>query len=350
VKLLDWLVLRRFVGAYLAFASIVVVIFVLADLFTHVDRFTPEPGQSIVVATAIHYAAIIPETYYLFAPFVSLIAGMWVVASLSRSNELIPLMAAGVRPLRIVAPIFVAASALGAVMWVDREAVIPALSDVRRDDFARKEHRLGSPVPDRAGGILSARWYWTKGRRLLEARYTILDPAGREVLSAIAGKADPEPGGWRMREGVLVQAGDPDVIKRIDAKDGWLLETDITPTDVECAIEDLQMLSSAQLRQQIARMPGMRFLEVQLARRIAWPAAGIVLLLLGLPFVLEQGRGGGPLGLIVCIGICALFFVANALFEDMGARPGGLSPVVAAWLANGVFGAAGGVAFARARV
>jgi hypothetical protein len=205
-------------------------------------------------------------------------------------------------------------------------------------------------VPDRNGGILSARWYWTKGRRLLEARYTMLDPAGREVLSAIAGKADPEPGGWRMREGVLVQAGNPDIIKRIDAKDGWLLETDITPTDVECAIEDLQMLSSAQLRQQIARMPGMRFLEVQLAKRIAWPAAGIVLLLLGLPFVIAQGRSGGPLGLIVCIGICALFFVANALFEDMGARPGGLSPVVAAWLANGVFGAAGAIAFARARV
>ncbi len=67
-------------------------------------------------------------------------------------------------------------------------------------------------------------------------------------------------------------------------------------------------------------------------------------------FVLRQERGAAPLGLLVCVGICASFFVATAFFEDMGSRPGGLDPRVAAWAANVVFGVVGVAGLARARV
>lgn len=353
VRIIDRLVLRRFVGAYLAFATILITIYTLADLFTHVERFAPEPGgRSLGVAMLVHYSVQVPEVYYLFAPFVSLAAGMWVVASLRRSNELIPLMAAGVRPARIVAPIFVASAALASVMWLDREVVIPRLSSLRREQsrFTEKEWLLGWPVPDRVGGVLTPRLYWTRDRRLIEPRYSLLSPDGKETLSVIAGTADPCPGGWLLKDGFIVRSGEVDAIEKIPPG-GWLLETDITPSDVECAIDDLQSLSSAQLRQQIARMPGLRRnLEVQLARRVSWPAATVVLLLLGLPFVLQEQRAGPAIGLLACMALCALFFVTNAMFEDMGARPGHLDPAIAAWVADAVFGAIGAIALARKQV
>jgi lipopolysaccharide export LptBFGC system permease protein LptF len=354
VKVLDRLVLRRFVGAYGAFSTIVLVVFVFADLFTHLDRFLGAKGGGFLQSAFDYYRAILPETWYMFAPFVSLVAGMWVVASLHRSNELIPLMAAGVRPLRVVAGILGTTALLAVLMWADRELLIPRLAELRRQ-FSKNVGRgfvIPNPVPDPRNGVLSGRMYSYPDHHLIEARYTRLDDRGREELTLLAGSALPEEGGWRLRDGVRVKRAPDgrDTIARIDSATGWLLETDIKWRDLECAIEDLQFVSADDLRSQIDRMPGMRSLEVQLAKRLAYPAASLVLLLLGLPFVLKPGKGGPTLGLLLCMGLCALFFVTTSLFEDMGSRPGGLDPVVAAWVSNIVFGIAGVIGFIRARV
>jgi lipopolysaccharide export system permease protein len=351
VKLLDRLVLRRFVGAYAGLAIVVLVVFIFADIFTHLDRFT-RGDASFVEAAAVYYAATLPETFYLFAPFLSLIAAMWVVASLRRAHELVPLLAAGVRPLRVILPLFAATTALALLMWLDRELLIPSLADLRRtvSRFYTKEYRFASPVPDRTGGVLSGRYYHAGHRRLIEARYTRLDDAGKEVLTAAAWSADEVPGGWLLRDGVRVHAGTQDTVARIDSKTGWFLETDVRAIDVECAIEDLQYLSSRELRGQIERMRGVRSLEVQLARRVAYPVSSLVLLLLGLPFVVLREEGAFAFGVLLCTAICALFFVATGFFESMGARPGGIPPALAAWMANGVFGVAGVVAWVRGKV
>lgn len=349
MRVLDRLVLKRFFGAYLGFLAMVLVVYVFADLFGHVEHFS---GSKVgfLRAVAGYYLVTLPEIYYLFAPFLALIAAMWVMASLQRANELIPLLSAGIRPRRIVAPVFLAVTLFAALMWADRELVVPALADLRREvSRNRKDSRLPAPVADAKGGVLSGRVYLTAERRLVEARYTLLDERGREVYSLLAWTADPVLDGWLLRDGVIVRQGDPTRVERI-APAGFPLRTDIRPIDIEAAIDEVHYLSSRQLKDQIDRLPGRRSLEVQLAKRLAYPASSLVLLVLGLPFVLRPEKQAAVLGLLGCLGLCALFFVVTSVGEDMGGRPGGPPPLVAAWAANAVFGAAGVAAFLRLKV
>src|SRR5581483_2338634 len=116
LRTLDRMILRRFAWTYAVFASSVVVIFVVTDIFNKFYRFAGE-NRSIWIVLAEYYAGVIPEIYYMLAPFVTLIAALWVVFEMRRHNELVPLMAAGVPPRRIVAPLFAAGFVLAGVMF-----------------------------------------------------------------------------------------------------------------------------------------------------------------------------------------------------------------------------------------
>jgi lipopolysaccharide export system permease protein len=354
-RILDRWVLRRFALTYVAFAASVVAMFVVTDGFNHLDVFhaaalrTKRPLSAIVLS---HYAAAVPDIYYLLAPFVTLIAAMWVVFELRRNNELVPLQAAGVPPWRVTAPLFAAALALAGAMYLDKELVIPHFYvQYRETTNLKRTHVLVNPIPDRTDGVLSARFFLPQTFELQEARYTRLDASGGEAVCAVASMAHPaegEPAGWVFENGFRIERQDgADRLTPIGPA-GLLIATDVRPRDVEsAAVDTFGYLTSQQLREQYVRIPAFRHIEVELWRRTAYPCASVILLLIGLPFVLRGDKGAAALGLIVCIGFCALFFLLTAFFEDMGARPGGIPPIVAAWLANICFLVPGLAAFAR---
>jgi lipopolysaccharide export system permease protein len=355
MKVLDRWVLRRFAFTYLAFAASVLLMFVMTDGANHIDQFhaqAQKTGESSWRIALAHYSATVPDIYYLLAPFVTLVAAMWVVFELRRNNELVPLMSAGIAPWRVTAPLFVAAAVLAGAMYLDRELVIPRFAEQHRESTnLKRTHVLIDPVPDRVEGVLSARYFMPKTRELVEARYTRLDETRHgEVICAVASSAhySAQWGGWIFRDGFRVERKDgAEAYEPID-HDGVLIETDVRPVDCESAAADmLGYLTSAQLREQLERIPAFRHIAVELGRRTAYPCASIVLLLIGLPFVLRGDKGAAAVGLIVCIALCAVFFLLTAVFEDMGSRPGGIPPQLAAWLANIVFLLPGLAAFLR---
>jgi lipopolysaccharide export system permease protein len=327
--------------------------FVVTDGFNHVDVFhaaatkTHRPLGAII---ASHYAAVIPDVYYLLAPFVTLVAAMWVVFELRRNNELVPLQAAGVAPWRVTLPLFLAAFLLAFVMYADKELVIPSFyKQYRTMTNLKRTHVLINPIPDTQEGVLSARFFMPETLELEDARYTKLDSRGGEAVSAIASSAHYIEGGWVFEDGFRMErvAGEDRFTPISHA--GLLIPTDVRPLDVEsAAVDTFGYLTSAQLREQILRIPAFRHISVELWRRTAYPCASIILLLIGLPFVLRGDKSAAAIGLMVCIALCALFFILTAFFEDLGARPsGGVPPWLAAWLANLTFLGPGVVVFLK---
>jgi lipopolysaccharide export LptBFGC system permease protein LptF len=349
---LDRWIVGRFLVGYVAFFASILTVFVAADCLNKMDTFLDE-HRPLVLAIADYYAAVLPEIYYVLAPFVTLAAALWVVFELKRHNELVPLMAAGIAPWRVCAPMVAAGVLLAGVMFADREVVVPAFASKRRanSDIERKQAFDVNPIPDRSGGILAARAYVPRSHSLHEASYTLLDPEGRESISAIASSAECVPGGWLFRDGALVRretgSGEPrDVVETIPHA-GRLFQSDIELLDVESSIDEITYLSTAEMERQYARIPAFKHLGVQLARRYSYPFSSVVLLLLGLPLVLRGDKAAAALGFLACTGLCALFFLATAFCEDLGTRPGGPPPALAVWLPNVAFGVPGLVAFLR---
>jgi len=75
-----------------------------------------------------------------------------------------------------------------------------------------------------------------------------------------------------------------------------------------------------------------------------FPLTHLVLLLIGLPFVLNQENRSVFLGVLVSVGICVAFYVVNAMCMELGEK-GYLQPIVAAWLPVLFFGGVGVVLF-----
>jgi lipopolysaccharide export LptBFGC system permease protein LptF len=79
--------------------------------------------------------------------------------------------------------------------------------------------------------------------------------------------------------------------------------------------------------------------QVALQRKISFPFVTIVMTLIAVPFAVTIGRAGAMAGIGVGIALALVYWTAIQLFAAMGAG-GLLSPVLAAWAPNLLFGAA----------
>ena len=78
---------------------------------------------------------------------------------------------------------------------------------------------------------------------------------------------------------------------------------------------------------------------VQLQRKVAFPFVTLIMTLLAVPFAVTTGRRGALYGIGVGIVLAIVYWTMLSVFGALGA--GGLiSPVLAAWAPNILFGAA----------
>jgi lipopolysaccharide export LptBFGC system permease protein LptF len=78
---------------------------------------------------------------------------------------------------------------------------------------------------------------------------------------------------------------------------------------------------------------------VQLHRKVAFPFATIIMALLAIPFAVTTGRRGAMYGIGIGIALSIAYWVILNVFSALG-EGGVLTPTLAAWSANILFGAA----------
>ena len=75
---------------------------------------------------------------------------------------------------------------------------------------------------------------------------------------------------------------------------------------------------------------------MNLQKKLAWPAAPLVLMLVGVPFAFTTGRRGALYGLGLSVILAVVYHAAVALFTALGSAEY-LPPMAAAWAPNGIF-------------
>lgn len=358
VPLLDrWLGLRL-VRAWLAFAFVILLVFLVLDAFTNLEDLTKGGWP----AFERRYALALPELFLSACPFVTLGAALWVVVQLRRNAELAALLAAGIDPRRLLVPFLALATLLAPLMWADREHVLPGLAHLRRERKGRQAFERPRPVPvNRAdgdgGGVLAPRFLISGTGELRDVRYTELDERFRERRSILAATGRATPEGWLLEQGWVVERtappGDPggalvEAVAPI-ASGGVLVRTRTNLADVEAAVEAQAYLPAKQLRDQLRRTPGFKHLAMQLYERATYPLAALVLLLVAVPIALGGGPGAVDAFMRVLVGLSlsGVYFLLTSLCYELGSREA-LPPAVAAWLPVAVFGGVGLYRLARA--
>lgn len=298
-----------------------------------------------------------PQWVYYILPLAVLLGALVTVGLLTKNSELVVMKACGISLYRVAVPMLAGALVAGGVLFLLEETVLGPAN--RRAEALRHVIRGGSP---QTFDVLHRQW--VTGSRGEIYHFNYYDPRGRQLM----GLSVYEFGERRQILGRRVYAERATYVAdgeagRWKAEQGWTRELDpngetrtFTPfTATEIALEpasyfgteppDERFMSYSQLRDYTARLQATGYdvsaQLVALERKVSFPFVTIVMTLLAVPFAVTTGRRGAMYGIGVGIVLAIFYWVAISVFAALGT--GGLvTPTIAAWAPNLLFGAGAG--------
>lgn len=198
----------------ICFASLTGLLIVV-QVFSNLDefmRYAEKRGQSLAEVLFNYYGPYALATFERLSGLFAMLALLFVVAWLYRTNEFTALMAAGVTKWRVIRPLLIASAFVIFGASALREFVIPAFQDKldsNPQDLTGEVARLVKPMVDNRAGVLIT------GRHLLPVLQHIVDPAlqlqnpqmvaayGRRINAAVAEYrvgTEGRPTGYLLRE------------------------------------------------------------------------------------------------------------------------------------------------------
>ncbi len=352
MKTIDRHLVKELVKFTLLACLSVVVIYLLIDLFEELNYFTSRRVSLFVIL--LNYAYTLPSAVTLLYP-VSLILAVFVVyGQMVRHRELHALQSAGVSVRRLFLPAVGLGAASVVVYLVGNELVtIPAnarLSDLRR---TRIEKRQAAQVQKRSnvyfvgeqGRVFYIREFASDGV-MQNFSLTELGPDRRVVRRVDGAEAVYVDGHWLGRN-LSIREFDGAGNERLTQTESLDL-TMITekPADFVGTARPVEETSTAALRSYISRMrragENVAKQEVEYYYRFSYSLIGLVVVVLGLPIAVRLRRGGTMFGLGLGLLFSFLYWGAIQMSRAYGTSHV-VSPALAAWLPNIVFGAVAAV-------
>jgi lipopolysaccharide export system permease protein len=365
-RLLDRYVLGIFLPAVLLFTVTLLFLFVAVDFARNLGRFLEmkDPGGPLYQFILMYYLYRIPLLMLILIPAVTLFAPTFTVIKLARANEILPIAASGISLHRMSLPFVAAAALAGLTMAAMDEFVLPMVGPgISATEAMRIRRNFDFNVEDWDGQTqLWGRKYTLSDQLLSEGvRITRLDEAKEPIEVIIAERCqwNAKLKRWVAFEGSVEHSTiivyEPGMKPRIKTepipKDGYVVNCKLTPETLRKDMGGAPPDTFLPLRNQIREMrryPHVPSIVIRVHQRFSFPLSPLVLLLVGLPFVMDPHSKSFIKGLIFSFLLALGYYVAHFACIDLGNR-GGLPPIVAAWLPISAFGAVGLVAFSRMR-
>ena len=291
-----------------------------------------------------------PQYLYYIIPLSVLMASLVTVAMLTKNSELVVMKACGISLYRVAVPMMAGAIAAGATLFGLEQTV---LGPANRQAKAIR-HVLNGGSPE-TFDVLNRRW--VVGRDGAIYHYTYFDPRARHFTGlwvyefdgamqhlthrTFAEQATYAGGPWTVNRGwnrAFDGDGDPAAYTEF-ASAQRALES---PNHFSTEPPDPEFMSFTQLQAYTEQLAQSGFdvvrQRVALYRKVSFPFVTIVMTLIAVPFAVTIGRSGAMAGIGVGIAIALVYWTTMLLFAAMGSG-GLLTPVLAAWAPNLLFGA-----------
>src|SRR6266852_5795279 len=130
MHLLDRVLIRGYIKAYLVCLVSLLSLYVVIDLFTNVDDFAEQHHglAQILKHIGVYYGYKIAHIFDLLCEAIVLLAAMFTVAWMQRNNELLPLLSAGIPTQRVVRPVLLCATAMLGLTVANQELILPQIA------------------------------------------------------------------------------------------------------------------------------------------------------------------------------------------------------------------------------
>lgn len=355
-RLLTRYVLREFLRAFGFSLGLILLIQFLARLF---DEFhfllAHKPPLTII---ALYYLNCFPDWVAKFLPVASLMAALFSLGGLSRRHELTAMKAGGVPLERTLVPLFLVGVGLAAVSFLITDRIVP-VTDLRSQEIWRRGirrlpetsilQRTQVILAGAEGRVYRIQLYQVDESRMEGVTVDRFDEAAQPVEQIVARRAQWNGAGWVFKDGVRRTFRREVVETPFHVLSIPLPEH---PEDFARPLRDPEQYTIVELVDLIRQLrragrPAEVF-AVEFHHRIAFPFSSLVVVLIASAFAAGNPRAGKMMAMTLGVLVVFLYWGLVTIGRAMG-ESRQLSPPVAGWMANGVFGGLGLFLFSKAR-
>lgn len=302
------------------------------------------------MAVFYYYLGLLPTIFVQMLPLAVLIAILFTLGAMARSNEYTALLAGGYSIWEVVAPVVSFSLILVGIVFYVSEMVLPKAQSmanlIERVQFEREEPL--STFKIRHNLVRSAhgnRMYFFETYLPQEKALKGVTILIRRQDGFLAERIDAKRGQWEERQKVwnLIEGRHRhfDREGRIIKEEAFKRKTTrILQSPEELLVpEEIvpEEMSLNQLKQQIEKLKESGFdptsLTVDYHLKFSVPFISLVVTLIGIPFVLRAKLSGLAFGFGVSIGIAVVYMGIMQIFTALG-RGGSIPAFLAAWGAN----------------
>jgi LPS export ABC transporter permease LptG/LPS export ABC transporter permease LptF len=346
LSLLDRYVGRQYLRLVLLSAVGLLGIFYISNLVDLSDKLFKGETTGLVLLEYLWYET--PRFIYYVLPISTLIASLITIGILTKSSELTVMKACGISLYRASLPLL-----LFSLLW---SGVLFGMSESFLADTNRKADGLRNVIKggsQETFGILNRNWITSQDGSI--NHYVHFDPEQSEMYALTTYRFASDE--WRLTERAFTTRA---VFKdEWKAGQGWVrqFEVDQDPGAFKAserrtlAIESPDYFATEQPQaermsyQELGRHIGsleasgadVVELRVALERKLSFPFITFILTLIAVPFAVTTGRHGALYGVGIGIVLAISYWIVISVFGAIGSA-GLLTPVLAAWAPNVLFG------------
>ena len=348
IKLLDWYIIRKFIGTYFYAIALIISISIVFDVNENLAKFSQyhAPLKAIVFD---YYANFVPYFANLFSPLFVFIAVIFFTSKLASNSEIISMLAAGVSFRRLMRPYMFSCVLISALSFYLSAYVIPHGTVVRQNFETMYKNKKKTTAADNVmlqvgkGVIAYIQHYDNQTKRgygfsldKFENKKLVSHLTANEVQydTISDSKYHWTVTNWKIRE----LRGLKEHITSGMKKDTLI---QMEPTDLVYSKGQQETFTSPELKayisKQVDRGSGnVVQYQVEYHKRIATSFASFILTIIGVSLSSRKRKGG--MGLYLGIGLALSFgYILLQTVSSTFAIQADTPPILAAWLPNIIF-------------
>lgn len=346
-KLLDYYILKKFLGTFFFSLLMIIVIVVVIDISEKVEDFI-EHEVTLREIVFDYYVNFIPYFASMFSSLFIFISVIFFTSKLASDTEIIAILSNGISFFRFMVPYFIGALILAMFSFALTNYVIPpanmkrlAFEDKyihgqRSQNFSERNVHLQI-----APGVFAYMESYSISTEVAN-RFSLEEFDGNRLKSKLMAdfaRYDSISGKWVLENWYIRNLdGESETITT-----GFVMDTTLLmhPNEFTGEKNITDVMTLGKLSEEIKKLrsrgaENVRDYLVAKHMRLAFPFSTFILTLIGVSLSSRKTRGG--IGIHVAIGIVLSFtYILLMQFSKEFAISGSISPVIATWIPNFLF-------------
>lgn len=348
ISLLDWYIIKKFVGTYIFSIILIITIAIVFDFNENLSKFTQyhAPWRSIIFD---YYANFIPYYSNLFSPLFVFIAVIYFTSKLAGNSEIIAMMATGMSFRRLLRPYMFSCVLIAATTYYLNAYVIPNGTVIRQqfENRYRKNRRDISAenvqLRINKNTVAYIQHYDSQTKRgfgfsldqFKDKKLVVHMTASTAQYDTISeSKYHWKLTNWKIR----TLNGLRENIKSGSVKDTMLM---MEPADLVYSKGQQETFTSPELKRYITKQASrgsanVKQYQVEYHKRIAMSFASFILTIIGASLSARKRKGGMGLYLGIGLGLSFAYIMLQTVSSSF-ATQADAPPMLAAWIPNILF-------------